>query len=871
MSIDPNIDLKTNNSASAGAVSTNTTKIESNKNTVFENTESGKKKAHVSEKEIKYLISQGYDVSKMTPVEIQETLNMCYAKLGKNVLDPDNSSGRKAKSLINYKEESVRQFELTPENIGIDSCEFYKLSEEEQSEFFVKSFAKIQYKEKWNAMDDAERAIFIEDLEADFAQSVPSWNDMTPEDRGKLALAFMLGSDDVETMDIRFDGDISKNYSKIMEKPLNEQIENTIKVIIKNREAVELNDENKQELTDQQEIFEAEMQKRFGHEPEKMYDRQYEYLSKKIQMEGEDSLTDAEAKRFSLLKEAKAIVKDRSLNGVFGVGTTNPDKATSTFAIMENDPHYKEIYLRRKSQIYDNTGDMQAADDKALQEAKIDWIRHQFEDIDKNDRKALAAKYIELRNNCHTIEEQLTLRQLAQTAGHGGNVHDNLDAVLHVHQSLGDAKKEIEAVKDIAQAHSDGNVSEDFVVGLQGALPEMLSDGSKAQAATEINRVSSKAAEVFVKKENLAKYTAEEQEKVFADAIENPDKYKDPETKKVLARSIGNMDDKAELSMNEKYTKDAVDNKDADLMKAIAEGTSDYAKENQVKVASRVMKASKNFDESDAINIQKTLADEVAESHKDNQLAMHKEIMKSDYSEVQEYAAGNIKNYDPSVQSKAIDVVYETGNSKAVQKVIENLEKMPPDVQKNEVTRLIGEITLKNAVSIGELETQLMGGELTAKDLSKLSASQRREYFLKQFEEAPPAKKLEILMKMASSMNGIHQRTIYTVIARFSPSLLKGMVERGLGKQMLEAGLPIDAVNKIIGIMKTSTNNEVINQLKELRQDSSFEKYFDDTQDQKNTKTSSVPGDLKGAFAAKIDNSNYRKLKENNATMYIKS
>lgn len=283
------------------------------------------------------------------------------------------------------------------------------------------------------------------------------------------------------------------------------------------------------------------------------------------------------------------------------------------------------------------------------------------------------------------------------------------------------------------------------------------------------------------------------------------------------------------------------------------------------------MQASNSFDKEDAIAIQTTLADQISKSHKDNQLAMHKEVMKSEYSEVQEYAASNIKNYDPSVQSKAIDVVYESGNSKAVQKVIDNLEKMPPEVQKNEVTRLIGEITLKNSISVNELEAHFMGGELTVQDLSKMSASQRREYFLKQFEEASPAKKLEILLKMASSSNGIHQRTIYTVIARFSPSLLKGMVDRGMGKTMLEAGLPLDAVNKIIGIMKISTNNEVIQQLKELRQDSGFAKYFDKENESALKMATTVPPDFKEVFSARIDRKTMDELKKNKSTMYLKS
>lgn len=300
------------------------------------------------------------------------------------------------------------------------------------------------------------------------------------------------------------------------------------------------------------------------------------------------------------------------------------------------------------------------------------------------------------------------------------------------------------------------------------------------------------------------------------------------------------------------------------------------AEENQTEAFKTMKNNIETLFENDeeAIEQLNILSDQISKSHKDNQLAMHEEIMKSEFSAVQEHAAANIKDYDPTVQSKAIDVVYETGNSKAVQAVVENLEKMPPEVQKTEVTRLVGEIALNNAVSSGQLENQIMGGTLTAQQLRELSPAQRREYFAKQFDEAPPAKKLEILMKLASVSSGIHQRTIYTVIARFSPSLLKGMVDRGMGKTMLESGLPIDAVNKIITVMKSSTNNEVIQQLKELRADSSFDKYFIDDKDEadnENNKNFTVPNDLKGAFAARIDSPTYEKLKKHKSTMYIKS
>ena len=361
--------------------------------------------------------------------------------------------------------------------------------------------------------------------------------------------------------------------------------------------------------------------------------------------------------------------------------------------------------------------------------------------------------------------------------------------------------------------------------------------------------------------------TAEAQTKIHENIMANSS-----EKVKIEATSrINELKKEAQISS----LKISLDQKNENITRAASNVVSKLDKDNQVSAFKMVKSSVQDMSEDFAKEIEMNLSDQISKSHKDNQLAMHEEIMQSKFSEVQEHAAANIKDYDHSIQSRAIDAVYETGNEKAVKAVIDNLEKMPPEVQKTEVARLIGEVVLDNAISSDNLAAKIMNGELSAQELRSLSASERQKYFMKMFDEAPPAKKLEILMKIASVSSGIHQRTIYTVIARFSPSLLKGMIDSGMGKAMLETGLPLDAVNKIITIMKTSTNNEVIQQLKELQKDSSFEKYFvndeqfEDSENKKNSAT--VPNDLKGAFAARIDSPTYEKLKKHRSTMYIKS
>ena len=97
------------------------------------------------------------------------------------------------------------------------------------------------------------------------------------------------------------------------------------------------------------------------------------------------------------------------------------------------------------------------------------------------------------------------------------------------------------------------------------------------------------------------------------------------------------------------------------------------------------------------------------------------------------------------------------------------------------------------------------------------------------------------------------------------------MIDSGMGKSMLEAGLPVDAVNKILTVMKSSTNNEVIGQLEALKKDSGFAKYFDNDEVRDVKQSSEGSEFMKNTFTPPIDSTTRKKLKENESTMYINS
>lgn len=890
-----------NVNAAGSAVQTSSAKSQEKPVIVFENNEDiNKKNKKLNAKELKYLLANGYDVTKMSAAEIQEALVPLYTEKSEEtqktstenaaeVQTSDKSaftapqaasqadkevSAQQAQTKsvqtndsqaavsvnnqapaqqannevsknsypteieIDFDDKDLKQMGFTPDDVGIYACDFEELSKEEQENFLVTAFAKKHFGENWDNMQPEAQAKILQSIDSQLAEKIPSWKSLTQQEKATLGYSFLTGSEAED--EYRYRGDTNSHSDKVAVMSFDNQIEHTAHNIMRVS-------------------YDEKIEKLHTNKDDHVSDVQYKYLDDKVKKSGVDCLNVVERREYGILSQAKKISGDQSIGKV--LGELNPDKETSTFAIMQKNEHYNEIYHK----VFEETKDAEAAEKAAT----ADWFIHQFEGIDENDKEAIGKKYIELKSNCSTHEEQLRLASLANEIRIA--VADGGDAILrHIHSSeSGDAHKQVVTAESIAEAHKKGKVGDDIVAGIAKDIPDSYKQEAVAGSTIALTRVSKKAAAAVVDNTKEGKYTVAQQKEIFEDPVKNPDLQTDKESTNILGKGIGHTDSSIQIVLNKKYTEYAVENKDTGLMKSITEGLSDYSKENQTPAFKNIMLSSEKFDDNDAISIQKTLANQIAKSDKSNQLEMHSDIMKSKFSEVQEQAAQNIKNYDHSIQNEAIDKVYESKNTKAIQAVLDNLDKMPPQVQKTESARLIGEIALNGAVESGLLESKIMGGSLSARELMQLTPTQRREYFIKQFEDASPTKKLEILKKLASASSGVYKKTIYTIIARFSSPLLKSMVEGGLGKSMLDAGLPIDAVNKIINVMKTSTNNDVIEQLKELKLDASFEKYFDekDEADMSDKKSVTIPpefgNDVKKIFA--------KKGNKGNALMDIKS
>lgn len=218
------------------------------------------------------------------------------------------------------------------------------------------------------------------------------------------------------------------------------------------------------------------------------------------------------------------------------------------------------------------------------------------------------------------------------------------------------------------------------------------------------------------------------------------------------------------------------------------------------------------MEKGEAIKALNLLSDQIQDCYKDNQLDMHKSIMQSKYSEVQEHAAGNIKNYDPTVQSQALDVVYTSGNEKAIEKAVTSLENAPAYIQEAELPRIIGETAVRNnQASLNILTTDTdsnislkskiaSGASLTTSEYNNLSSEERKEYFVNYFKKLPLEQKIKLL---SSIPNGAQKKTIYVMIARTDSNLFSAIVkDKDRADALLSMGLPNDVNNKIANVVK---------------------------------------------------------------------
>lgn len=215
----------------------------------------------------------------------------------------------------------------------------------------------------------------------------------------------------------------------------------------------------------------------------------------------------------------------------------------------------------------------------------------------------------------------------------------------------------------------------------------------------------------------------------------------------------------------------------------------------------------KHFEGKDAIKYSNALSDQIQYCDKDNQLAMHNEMMTSKYSEVQQHVAGNIKNYDPTVQADALSTVYRSGNEKAIATAVNDV--LPaiksPDAQQIALKQAVME--LAGIADDSEIQAKFANGTLSKAEIAQLSSSERREYYVRLFDSATPAEKIKYLKSIP---NGRSRQTVYNLIGTYYKNTFKSLIESDVStaEAMFNMGLKADLQNMICEtiMFKAETN-----------------------------------------------------------------
>lgn len=234
-----------------------------------------------------------------------------------------------------------------------------------------------------------------------------------------------------------------------------------------------------------------------------------------------------------------------------------------------------------------------------------------------------------------------------------------------------------------------------------------------------------------------------------------------------------------------------------------------YSSKNQVPAfeAHKQRYEQDDYSEKEAIRGLNKLSDYIADCAKENQLAMHNEMMTSKYSEVQQHVAGNIKNYDPTVQADALSTVYRSGNEKAIATAVNDV--LPaiksPDAQQIALKQAVME--LAGIADDSEIQAKFANGTLSKAEIAQLSSSERREYYVRLFDSATPAEKIKYLKSIP---NGRSRQTVYNLIGTYYKNTFKSLIESDVStaEAMFNMGLKADLQNIICEtiMFKAETN-----------------------------------------------------------------
>lgn len=200
-------------------------------------------------------------------------------------------------------------------------------------------------------------------------------------------------------------------------------------------------------------------------------------------------------------------------------------------------------------------------------------------------------------------------------------------------------------------------------------------------------------------------------------------------------------------------------------------------------------------------------ADAQAEAFDGTYNSINKHFKGAEADKYSQSLTSQIKGLDAKAQVEALSTVYKSGNEKAIAVAVN--EVLPaiksPDAQ---------QIALKQAVmefagisDNSDLQTKFANGTLTKAEIAQLSSTERRDYYVRLFDNATPMEKIEYLKSLPS---GKSRQTVYNLIGTYYKNTFKTLVESDVttAEAMYNMGLKTDLQNIVEAtiLFKAETN-----------------------------------------------------------------
>lgn len=693
---------------------------------------------------------------------------------------------------IDYNSEKSRLFALDPSKTGVFGCDIDEMPVKKASDFLLQELTKNQLgDEKWSAMSKEQQLQAMQDIDAQLAEKVPSWNELQADGKAELAKFFVMGAPE-------FEAKINKNI-EVAKQSLDTQLEELAGFIVSKRnEEDELKNAHKAFGKEVSAYIEANP-KYAGKTREELNESgEYNnimlaYLEEKLEKNDGNinNLNNFERKLYKQLEVGKSLSPNGDLKnwGSYGkegefdriISDTNDMlKADLVFHAKYSD-EYKEAFKNRIMQDFENG-------DTSYWTGESSQFKALMENGNPLDRIMMIEIFQKLPQD---VQEKinLDLSQRIQNVGvAAANGDDNVTKTA-LQQARLKAKKEGQnkvldkSIENINRIIKDkkvatASITEGLTIGGADGYTKGVKEGKiSAEQVTDVNNI-------VLDKNNNDKYEQSVQSKVVETIG-----YSTIEGRKGLI-------DKA--TENERTIKAAAANYDT------------FGKDFEVYSAQKILENAETIlSEKEAIEVLKIAADTNTRCAAENQAEIHKVFMNSKYDEVLEHAASNIYKYDEAAQADAIKYTYETNNTKAIDACNGQIEQCSPEAVQKAGREIVEasveqtvERTLSNASNI-YADTVIENNKITnnqtePEELKGLSDSAKAQRLYEDFKKATPAEQYRMLSKLSKDQ----LKVVIGALCKANSSVIKGLVSQGLGSYVLQTiGKSPDVLYMTIDIM----------------------------------------------------------------------